>query len=507
MTKNKIVNLKDLKEYSEIQRKNKKKIILAHGTFDVLHIGHIKHLTFAKKNADILIVTLTADKFVKKGPDRPVFKQENRAEMLAALEIVDKICIINSPSAIEAISNVKPDYYVKGIEYKNTKNDITNKISKEISILKKNKGKIIYSNDETFSSSNLINNFFSHRTNEQKLRLRLIGKRNILKKIINDENRISKLKICIIGDTILDIYRFISPMGKSPKENVITNQFISEKKFAGGVLAAANNLSSFCNNIEIITHCYNTKIEKNFVFKSLNKKIKITNFKNIKKPITKKIRYIENGFNRKLFSIYEIDDNISKGKYETQIISYLNNKLKKFDLVIAADFGHGFISENIIKCLQKNSKFLSVNAQSNSANHGFNLITKYKRANYICIDLPEAKLAVKNKFATPLEIATKLLPKTNKFKYFSLTLGKNGCLICKNKNTFELDSFTKNVIDTIGAGDVFFVLTSVFVYLKYNIEEIALIGNTAGCLKVNILGHEKSIKKEDFYSLIKSTLM
>ena len=84
--------------------------------------------------------------------------------MLSTLDFIDKVSIVNSFSAIPAIENIKPNYYIKGIEYKNENNDLTKKISHEKSVLNKNGGKIIYSNEETFSSSNLLNNFFSERS-------------------------------------------------------------------------------------------------------------------------------------------------------------------------------------------------------------------------------------------------------------------------------------------------------------------------------------------------------
>ena len=140
---NKILNIKDLKDYCATKRKRGARIVLAHGTFDLLHVGHIKHLKFAKKYGEILIVTITADVYVKKGPQRPYFNQLNRAEMIASLDFVDRVSIINNASAIPAIQNVKPNYYIKGLEYKDKKNDLTNKINLEIKALKKNNGKVI----------------------------------------------------------------------------------------------------------------------------------------------------------------------------------------------------------------------------------------------------------------------------------------------------------------------------------------------------------------------------
>lgn len=92
-------------------------IVHCHGVFDVVHYGHLIHLQQAKTFGDVLIVTLTADKYVFKGPNRPVFKQHQRAAMLRAFAIVDDVRIIDAPGAEEAIKLVRPNVYVKGIEY------------------------------------------------------------------------------------------------------------------------------------------------------------------------------------------------------------------------------------------------------------------------------------------------------------------------------------------------------------------------------------------------------
>ena len=296
-------------------------------------------------------------------------------------------------------------------------------------------------------------------------------------------------------------------MGKSPKENVISNLFDKEDIFCGGILAAANNLSSFCDNIDIISYAYSNNNEKKLIKKSLNHKIKLHNFKKNNSPVTTKIRYLEKGFNKKLFSVYNMKDDPIADKCEKKVINFLDKKLETYDLVIVTDFGHGFISKKMIDVIKKKSKFLCVNAQSNSANYGFNLVSKYKNADYGCIDLPEAKLAIKNKFKKPIEIVLKEIPKVIKCDTFALTLGKNGSLLRKKNKTFGLEALNNNIVDTMGAGDAFFVVTSLYVFKKFSIDEIALIGNCAGSLKVNILGHKRRIEKEDLLTMIKTILM
>ena len=171
-------------------------------------------------------------------------------------------------------------------------------------------------------------------------------------------------------------------MGKSPKENMISNLYDKEDIFCGGILAAANNLSSFCNKIDVVSFSYSTNIQKKLIKKSLNTKIKLHNFKKDSSPVTTKIRYVEKGFNKKLFSVYKMKDDPISSIYEKKVINFLNKNLNKYDLVIVTDFGHGFISEKMINIIRKKSKFLCVNAQSNSANYGFNIISKYTKANY-----------------------------------------------------------------------------------------------------------------------------
>src|SRR6476646_8330270 len=89
-------------------------VVQAHGTFDLLHIGHVRHLQAARELGDVLVVTLTADRFVNKGPGRPVFGEVLRAEMLATLAYVDWVAINDSPDCVTALETLRPDVYVKG---------------------------------------------------------------------------------------------------------------------------------------------------------------------------------------------------------------------------------------------------------------------------------------------------------------------------------------------------------------------------------------------------------
>lgn len=485
-------------------RKNSYKTVLAHGTFDLLHIGHIKYLKFAKKFGEKLIVSITADKFVKKGNGRPYFKEFLRKEMLESLKFVDHVFIVNDSSAIPAIKIVKPNFYLKGEEYRNNSQDITNKIKKEKLEVKKNGGKTIYYNGVTFSSSNLINNFFENFSKDLRHKIKLLKSKKIIQKINNNKKKLQNKKILLIGETIIDEYKYVQPLGKTPKENLISNLLLKNETFAGGVLAAGIHLSSFSNNVTVLT-----SFEKpilNNIIRKYRSALKINNLKLKSLKNIEKIRYVETGLNRKLFQIYKMVDKPITTNDENKIYNFLKKNIKKYDLVILNDFGHNFFTPKMINYIEKNSKYLSINAQSNSANQGFNLITKYKKADYVCIDYPEAKLAAKNKFLSPENIYKNILSKKIKSKKFAITLGKDGSIVFEKNKNFRMPVFSNKVVDTMGAGDAYFVITSLFASCGFEIDEIALIGNIIGSIKTNIRGHSKKIDFESFQTYLNTIL-
>ena len=98
---------------SDLRKKIRKKIVLCHGVFDILHVGHINYFKAAKKNGDILVVSITGNKFVNKGPGRPAFNVKERLGCVSALEIVDYVYVSDNETAIDVIKNLSPIFIVK----------------------------------------------------------------------------------------------------------------------------------------------------------------------------------------------------------------------------------------------------------------------------------------------------------------------------------------------------------------------------------------------------------
>lgn len=122
------------------------KVVLTNGCFDPFHIGHLYYLQEARKLGDVLIVSVTEDAFVNKGPDRPVFPLAQRMEVLRALAIVDNVIPTKSPE--EAISKVKPHVYAKGAEYAGN--------LREQSLVETYGGEVVFIDKPKYSSTALI---------------------------------------------------------------------------------------------------------------------------------------------------------------------------------------------------------------------------------------------------------------------------------------------------------------------------------------------------------------
>lgn len=499
-------NLENLGKISKIFKEKGKKVGLCHGVFDVLHAGHISHFEEVKKKCDYLFLTITEDKFVNKGPNRPVNNHYFRAKVLESLRQVDYVGISFSPDATDSIKHIKPNFYFKGKDYRGKK-DLTDRLSKEIKELNKINSKIIYTDSPLQSSTEIINKSFSFILDSKLTKyLENKNKSEILRKSIESLKKIQNKKVLLIGDAIIDQYDSVKPLNKPIKESILASKYLNTDIFLGGVFAAAVNLSQFNNNVSICTLMGNDKDIK-APLKKFQKKIKSKIFFENEKVTTRKRRFVESAYNKKISELYFMEDNFLGKTNKKKILDYLKKEINKFDAIILIDYGHGFIDKDIYDIIRKKAKFLAINCQTNSANLGFNLITKYPVSDFICIDEPELRLAASDNNSEIIDIVKKQISKKIKCKNITITRGKKGSISFHNGKVLKVPALvSEKVIDTIGAGDVFLVITSLLYSVKADQQVTNIVGNIAGALKVDILGHSKSISKSNFYSVLNHIL-
>ena len=322
-----------------------------------------------------------------------------------------------------------------------------------------------------------------------------------LKKLDSSKN----LKALVIGDSIIDQYVFVLPKARAMKDPILSTHFKKEEDYAGGVLATANHLSSYVNQIKLVTLIGDQNPKLDFIKNSLSKNIKLEHFIKENSPTIIKRRYMNIAKNNKLFKVDFMNDEPILENLSKKIVDYLSNELPKYDLIVVSDFGHGFLNNSIREVLEEKSSFLSANVQSNSSNLGYNYINHYKNLDFIVMNEEELRLPLMMRFENINETVFKFYERF-KFEKFLVTIGKEGCLFFNKGELYAGPALTKRVIDTIGAGDAVFSLLSLFTYLDTDNEIIPFIANCAGALKARYMCNKESVTKDKLIKFIKEFL-
>ena len=495
-TAKKIKDLSDLARDLESARAGGKKVVHCHGVFDLLHIGHIRHFQQAKSFGDILVVTLTEDQHVNKGPSRPVFDQVLRAEAIAALDCVDYVAINKWPLAAEAIRLIRPDLYVKGSDYKDANDDQTGGIVIEGEAIRSVGGELVFTNDITFSASSLINQNLSVFPKGVTDYLSGYSSRYSSQETIGYLDRANNLKVLVIGETIIDEYLYCEPLGKTGKQPVLAAQYLSSDKFAGGIVAVANHVSGFCDNTKMLTTLGTANSQEEFIRAHVRNGIDSVYFYQAGNvPTIVKRRFIAAYPFQTLFEIYEMNDEGFDKDETASFCGRLEEMLPDCDVVIVTDYGHGMLGPDVVELLCDKAPFLAINTQVNAGNRGFNTVSKYRRADFICVSENEIRLEARSRDKDLRQIITEVGARLS-CPNIVITQGQHGSLCFgKDEGFFEIPALATRVVDRIGAGDAVFSVSALCAAQQAPIEIVGLIGNAAGAEAVATIGHTTSVER------------
>jgi len=506
--KKKIVTINELRKIINAAKKVKKKIVLVHGVFDVIHLGHIDYFKEAKKYGDILIASVTCDKFVNKGFNKPYFKEVERCNFLSSIEMIDYVVLSLSPSSEFVINNVKPDIYCKGPDYQKKDGDQAGNLLHEKKCVEKNGGKLVITSGVQFSSTAILNSSF------ENFNLAKETINNIFKGV-NDKNlfldqfdldlkKVKKERILVIGEIIIDKYIDSSPLGTPSKENILSVHYKKVKSFLGGAVPVVKNISEVCDNITFVS-LFNKKDIKNKLKKELNKKVDLKLFYQKDFIEIEKNRFINNKTKSKIFEFYRFNN---KEYFSNSLINFLKNNLRKYDKIVICDFGHGLFNQKVTSIIESKAKFICANIQTNSGNRGFNLFTKFKKIGFICVDEPEFRIGLSERYKSVIELLNDK-KELRKYKNLLITLGVDGLLVKFNNKKSKILSFpalNNKVVDTLGAGDAVFSYTAALVNNTPDPRILAVVGSIAGAIKTNILGHSSFVSLNDVKKSMKTIL-
>lgn len=484
---NKIKTLNQLKKIFG-KRPRKKKVVMCHGTFDIVHPGHIRQLIYAKSKGDILFVSVTVDKYLQKGPLRPYVPQELRALNLAAFEIVDYVLIDQNPMPIKNILELQPDYFVKGFEY--ALNGILPRTKEEIEALSSYGGEMIFSpGDIVYSSTNLLSLNKPNLSLDQLLILMQEEKINFehLRKTLK---KFQKLSVNVVGDLIIDKYTKCSVLGPSQKSPAFSVRADESVMYVGGAGVVAKHLSALGAEVTLTTTVGKDKFSQFALHDLKNAGVKVNTIIDGNRPTTIKERFFTDG-NRLLLQVDKVDNSLITENSLDKICRLI--KKSRYDAIVCSDFRHGIFNHDTIpKIIESIPKIAIKVADSQVSNRwgnildftGFDLITPNER---------EVRFALGDQDTTIRPLAQMLYNKAA-CRFLILKLGENGIMTYRSpgiesREFFYIDSFVVDLIDPIGAGDALLASATLGLVSSQNIVQASILGNLSAAFECSKLGN------------------
>lgn len=463
---------------------HKNLVVLAHGMFDLIHPGHIRHLLYSKSKADILIVGVTADIHAKKTAYRPFVPQDLRALNLAALEMVDFVFIDENPTPIKCLEYLKPDIFSKGYEYQSGHVGLM----AEADVVTKYGGEVLFTPGDVVYSSSAIIESTPPDISIDKLWALMKAEELTFQSLYNTLENISKQKVCVVGDTIVDTITHVNLIGgmtKTPTPSVTVD---SVTDYLGGAAIVAAHLAAAGAEVEFVTVLGKDK-HRDFVIDELRShRVQVTSCVDPKRPTTNKNTFVCKDHH--LLKIDTVDNRPISG----ETLAFFEDVLFTIsaDIMIFSDFRHGIFNQDTAKDLIKliNPAIPIRVADSQIASRWGNILD-FPKFTMITPNEKEARFALGNQDTGVRLLATELYNKAN-CCYLLMKLGARGALACRGADGspgsfFTVDSFAQKVVDPVGAGDALLAYASLS--LRYGIVSATILGSVAAALECEVEGN------------------
>ena len=472
---------------------NKAKKVFVSGKFAVIHSGHIRLFMFAKTIGINLIVALDTE-----GLDEAEI--EWRTSFLKNQEFVDEVVLFNADIE-KTILRIKPDIIIKGSEFSSRNN-----IEKEI--VSNYGGELIFSSGSTFfserdllNSDEVISVDYSEKIPKDFLKRNGISLSDISEQILKFNN----IKVCVIGDLIIDEYINCHPLGMSREEPNIVVTPIDSQKFLGGAGIVAAHTVGLGATTRLITITGKDEAGSWAVSKAAEYGITIKSIEDKTRPTNLKQRY-KAGL-QTLLKISHLSQDVVSDTIQNQIINEFEKIAPDIDLLILSDFSYGVLTKEVttklIKIAKLNGLVIAADSQTSSQ---LGDLSQFANVDLITPTETEARLELKDQKSGLAVIADKLRSKINS-QSIIIKLGADGLVIngVKLDGTLlsldALPAFNQNPIDVSGAGDSLLAAASLAITIENNLAKASLIGSLAAAIQIGRVGNIP-IEKEKIISLI-----
>ena len=467
-----------------------RKAIMCHGTFDIVHPGHVRHLLYAKSKSDILIASLTADEHIFKANFRPFVPQELRAFNLAALECVDYVVIDNDPTPLKNISIIKPDYFAKGFEY--IKGTINPKTLEEKNLVESYGGEILFTpGDIVYSSSNIIETE-PPKIATEKLMALLLAEGISVQDIRNAIGTFSNVKVHVIGDTIVDSWTHCSLIGGMTKTPTMSVRYEKKIDFVGGAGIVAKHLKSAGAHVTFST-ILGEDLLADFVINDLKAAgVEINVITDKTRPTTNKNAIVAGGYN--LLKVDTVDNRSISEKILKKLAQQISETAA--DIVVFSDFRHGVFNRDTIATLTESIPAGSFKVADSQVASRWGNILEFRNFDLITPNEREARFALGDQDSVVRPLGLELYNRAH-CKVLMLKLGERGLMCFRNnpkaledvRAFFSLDSFVDHVVDAVGTGDALLAYAALAQYKTGNSVIAAVLGSFSAAVECEQQGN------------------
>lgn len=472
--------IKSPEEIAQIlgMRPRQKKAIMCHGTFDVVHPGHIRHLLYAKTKAEVLIASLTSDIHIKKGNMRPYVPEDLRAINLAALEMVDYVVIDRDATPKRNLEIIKPDFFAKGYEY--TAGQVHPKTQEEIDVLDSYGGEMIFTPGDIVYSSSALIELAPPSIAIEKLLTLMRAEEISFSDLRSALNKVNGIKVHVVGDTIVDSYTYCSMAGGMTKTPTMSVKLENRVDFVGGAGIVAKHLCAAGAEVTFSTVLGDDELGR-FVQNDLkNAGVNCLPIIDAARPTTNKNAFVVQNY--RLLKVDTLDNRSISDK----VLSRLQEQIAKQEsnAVAFCDFRHGIFNRSTIPNLKSSIpegvfKVADSQVASRWGNilefEGFDLITPNER---------EARFALGDQDSVIRPLALDLHQKS-KCNTLMLKCGDRGMITyrsrpeCDYRAFFSIESFADRVIDAVGAGDALLSYATLVMVATGDEVMASILGNMA----------------------------
>ncbi|MEW6055581.1 MAG: PfkB family carbohydrate kinase [Bdellovibrionota bacterium] len=435
-------------------RPRKRSVIMCHGSFDIVHPGHVRHLMYAREKADVLVASLTSDSHISKANFRPYVPEQLRAMNLAALEVVDYVIIDPNPTPLENIRFLQPDYFAKGYEY--NADGLHPKTAEELQVLEAYGGEVIFTpGDVVFSSSSFIEQAPPKLASE-KLGLLMKEEGVTFDDLRNALEKFKDLKVHVLGDTIIDSYTYGTVIGGMTKTPTFSVKYERQVDFVGGAAIVSKHLRRAGAQVKFTTVLGNDAL-KNFVLEDLKKEgIECDAIIDKTRPTTQKNAIIAGGY--RLLKLDKLDNR----PISTKILEKFKTSLSssQTDAFVFSDFRHGIFSRATIPDLTAALPSGPLRVADSQVASRWGNILDFQNFDLITPNEREARFALGDQDSVVRPLALDLYRQAN-CKCLILKLGERGMITYRQRGHreddprafFTVDTFAERIVDAVGAGD------------------------------------------------------